>query len=355
MQTRRSGPNAFTISSLVGTCADEDDPSQQWEDALVDFLFGAAQTINKPAVVILQTNDWKGLSQVTELSPMDYAYLLLGTGIVTVHQKNNMHNNVDVHENKLKDMLIRRNIMGDKEGESYCFVSKGRVYEGALNEKWDGTDVSSTKNMRLLTLRIGKPPVGGKAPSGQASINKRDPPPRFSWRMRRVHQAFHRKIGPLTTAAYFDEKMRSDARVVADWMIDPPQLFKRKYINKVDINQQDKSAKSPEKKKTKKMMDTTNDASSLAAGWDVQKNPSPEFKDAGKPTTPAGGMTAKEVTPEFKADFMAIMKKLACSTSSNNPSRGKKRMMRLLLLLGKKLLQSPPRSRSLRRRRIVSL
>uniref|UniRef100_A0A7S2Q2A3 Uncharacterized protein n=1 Tax=Skeletonema marinoi TaxID=267567 RepID=A0A7S2Q2A3_9STRA len=309
MRTRRSGSNAFTLSSVIGTCTDEDDPSRQWEDAFVDFLFGAAQTINKPAVVVLQTNDWKGLSQVTELSPMDYAYLLLGTGIVTVHEKNNMHNDVEVHEDKLKDMLRRRNIMGDKEGESYCFVSEGRVYEGALGEKWDGTVVSKTKEVRMLTLRIGKPPAGGKAPPGQASINKRDPPPRFNWKMRRVHQAFHRKIGPLTTASYFDEKMRSDARVVRDWMIDPPQLFNRKRINRVDVTREDKSAKSPEKKKTKKTMDTTIDAPSLAAGWDEQKMPSSEFKDAGKPTNPAGGMKTKEVTPEFKADLMAIMKK----------------------------------------------
>ena len=150
MKVTRSAARTFTLTPPIGTSADGDDPSRQWEDAFIDFLSGAAKAITEPAVVVLQTNDFKGLSLVTELTPMDYAYLLLGCGIVSVVNKNNMHNDVEVHLEKFKDMLKRRNLMGDKESESYCFVSKGGVYEAALKEmRPENAPPVSTQKKRL--------------------------------------------------------------------------------------------------------------------------------------------------------------------------------------------------------------
>ena len=40
--------------------------------------------------------------------------------------------------------------------------------------------VSKTKVVQMVTLRIGKPAPGGKAPPGQKAINRRDPPSKFS-------------------------------------------------------------------------------------------------------------------------------------------------------------------------------
>jgi hypothetical protein len=301
MRTTRSAARAFTFTPPIHTNADDDDLGRQWEDAFADFLFGAAKSITQPAVVVLQTNDFKGLSQVTELTPMDYAYLLLGCGIVKVVNKNNMHNDVEVNVDKFTDMLKRRSIMGDTEAESYCFVSKGRVYESALKEivPKDAPASSKTKEVRMVTLRIGKTAPGGKAPPGQTSINRRDPPPKFSWKMRSVHQRFHRKIGPLTTAAYFDEKMRSDARVVRDWMVDPPQFFKRKYVgkNKVDVAKAKAPTDSPEKKKPKKI-DSTNESTSMPK----PKNNTPTA------TAPDTGLP-EVVTQEFKDDLIAVLEK----------------------------------------------
>eukprot|EP00957_Ditylum_brightwellii_P148209 11284871-Ditylum_brightwellii.AAC.1 len=53
--------------------------------------------------------------------------------------------------------------------------------------------------------------------------------------MRRVHTHYHSKIQPLLTKAYFDLEMCDKARVVAEWMVDPPQFWKRKFILKVDV------------------------------------------------------------------------------------------------------------------------
>ena len=74
MRQTRATRAAVTNSPPSCNNADEDDPTHLWQDAFADFLSGAANNITKPAVVVLQTNDWKWMSQNTEQTPMDYAY-----------------------------------------------------------------------------------------------------------------------------------------------------------------------------------------------------------------------------------------------------------------------------------------
>lgn len=255
MRITRATRAAVTISSPTCHDTEDDDPTPLWQKSLADLLHGAAQHIATPSVVVLQTNDWKGLSQVVEQSPMDYALTLLGCGIVSVNESKSIRNKVEVHEDKLKEMLGRRRLMTEKESSSDCWVSKGRVYEGALKEKRpaDAPPVSETKAADMVTLRIGKIAHGGKAPPGAKHINGRKDRPKFSWKMRKVLTKYQRTIRPLVTKAYFDEKMRSDARIVAQWMVDPPQLFKRKEIKR-RVNPQAKqptkdTPNSPPKKK----------------------------------------------------------------------------------------------------------
>jgi hypothetical protein len=114
-------------------------------------------------------------------NPYDYAYMLLRCGIVSVHRTKDMHNKIEVHQDVLEEMLQRRNIMTDRESDSYCFVSYGQIFEGALKEKMPacGAPVSKTKSADLLTLRIGKPPKGGKPLAGQKAVNSRGNRPKF--------------------------------------------------------------------------------------------------------------------------------------------------------------------------------
>eukprot|EP00986_Skeletonema_menzelii_P012891 scaffold7282_cov81-Skeletonema_menzelii.AAC.1 len=251
MRTTRAARAAVTFLPPTRNNADDDGLTNLWQDAFIEFLFGAAQHITKPSVVVLQTNDWKGLCQVTEQTPMDYAYTLLGCGIVTVNQSRAMHNKVEVHQHKLEEMLRMRNIMAYNEIDSYCHVSFGQVFEGALKEKRaeDAVPVSETGSAKTVTLRIGKIPNGGKAPPGPTAINSRANRPKFSWKIRAVHTRYHSKITPLVTKAYFDEKMREDAKIVAQWMVDPPQLWKRKYVNRADTKATKDATTSPPRKK----------------------------------------------------------------------------------------------------------
>ena len=55
------------------------------QDTFFDFLFGASQHITIPSVAVLQTNLWKGLSQLTKQTPrttLTHSW----SGIVTVNQ-----------------------------------------------------------------------------------------------------------------------------------------------------------------------------------------------------------------------------------------------------------------------------
>ena len=149
MRTTRSNPEQ---SPFPPPGDDYDDLERKFQDALVDFLFDAATKNHRPAVVVLQTDDFKGFSRVTELAPLDYAYLLVGCGIAKVVPKSNMRNNVEVDADKFKAMLKRRGLMCDKESQSYCFVSKGFIYEGALKETWPENEVvSKTKVVQMVT------------------------------------------------------------------------------------------------------------------------------------------------------------------------------------------------------------
>jgi len=250
MRTTRASTAAVTF--LPPTCNndDDDDLTHLWQRAFCDLLSGAAKHIAEPSVVLLQTNDWKGLSQITEQTPMDYAYTLIGCGIVSVIDSRQMHNKVEVHRDTLKAMLEKNHLMANRESNSYCYVSDGKIYEGALKENRpaNAPKVSSTKAAELLTLRIGKPQPGGKPPIAQKAINSCGARPKFSWKMRKVLCQYHTNIRPLVSKAYFDEKMRNDARIVAQWMVDPPQFFDRKFIKKTKPPK-DTATNSPPRKK----------------------------------------------------------------------------------------------------------
>ncbi len=107
MRATRSSRGAVAITPPTCTISEDDVCAHLWQDILSDFLLGAAKHITEQSVVVLQTNDWKGLSQVTEQTPMDYAYMLLRCGIVSVHRTKDMHNKIEVHQNVLKEMLQR--------------------------------------------------------------------------------------------------------------------------------------------------------------------------------------------------------------------------------------------------------
>ena len=48
---------------------DDDDLTHLWQGAFCDLQSGAAKHITEPSVLLLQTNEWKGLSQITEQTP----------------------------------------------------------------------------------------------------------------------------------------------------------------------------------------------------------------------------------------------------------------------------------------------
>jgi hypothetical protein len=68
--------------------------------------------------------------------------------------------------------------------------------------------------------------------------------------MRKVHTHFHCKIRHLVAKCYFDEEITDDAKLVVQWMLDPPQFWKRKFIKKADTQStKDSAMKSPPRKK----------------------------------------------------------------------------------------------------------
>ena len=57
-----------------------------------------------------------------------------------------MHKKAEDHQDKLKEMQKRHNIMVDRELNSYCTVSYGQIYEGAKeNKPTDAQPVSTTR------------------------------------------------------------------------------------------------------------------------------------------------------------------------------------------------------------------
>ncbi len=126
MRTTRAAAAAVTF--LPPTCNndDGDDLTHLWQGALCDLLSGVSKHITEPSVVLLQTNDWKGLSQITEQTPTDYDYTLRECGNASVNESKQMHNKVEVHKDRLKAMLENNYLMTERESSSYCFVSKGR-------------------------------------------------------------------------------------------------------------------------------------------------------------------------------------------------------------------------------------
>ena len=126
--------------------------------------------------------------------------------------------------------------------------------------------------------------------------------------MRSAHQRFQRKLRPLITEGYLDEKMRNDARAVRDWMLQPPQFIKRKFIKKVAVKQTKTSTDSPEKKKRKNSHVAKESTSTL-------KTPLPEFQDANVTALNYDG----DGSSDFKEELMALLKKHGLINSLKQP------------------------------------
>jgi len=88
------------------------------------------------------------------LEPLDYAY----TPIVTVNQSRPMHNKAEVHQDKLKEMQKRHNIMVGREFNSYCTVSYGQICEGAKeNRPANAPPISTTRSADFSNSLKWKP------------------------------------------------------------------------------------------------------------------------------------------------------------------------------------------------------
>ena len=55
---------------------------------------------------------------------MDYAYTLIGSGVVSVIESKQMHNKVEVHRDTLKAMLENSNLMAERESLIVIVMSR---------------------------------------------------------------------------------------------------------------------------------------------------------------------------------------------------------------------------------------